>query len=266
MKFQADHDYHIHSYLSPCGGEAGRDQTTAFILEESRKRGCKQICVTDHYWDSAVPDKWGGYSSLNYDVISQALPLPQAEDCKFLFGCEADMDREYQLTVPPEHYDDFDFIVIAINHMHGSHACDQSLKTVPYIAEQLVKRFDAFLDKDLPFHKVGLAHLTDSLLFHGPGDPYLDVLRSISDETWERLFKRMAEKGCGLELNLRLEELTDAKYTETVLRPYRIAKAQGCKFYIGTDAHTPEGMERAKKRIPLMIDLLELEESDKFIL
>ena len=53
--------------------------------------------------------------------------------------------------------------------------------------------------------------------------------------------------------------------TEIVLRPYRIAKACGCKFYCGSDAHTPKDFEMVK-RFERAIDLLQLEEKDKWAL
>lgn len=264
MKFQLDHDYHIHSNLSPCGGDPS--QTKDYILDFSRGQGYKQICITDHYWDRAVPGMLDCYTRLDFDHISQIKPLPQAEDCKFLFGCETDMDRNCQLGIPEERFDDFDFIVIPISHLHFKFACDPELKTVPYVAEQLVKRFDALMDKDLPFEKVGLAHFTCSLLFHKPKPLYLDVLSSISDETYAQLFARYAKLGGGLELNMELRELIDPVIAEIVLRPYRIAKEQGCKFYLGSDAHTKQCYRDVPERFRLMVDLLDLEESDKFIL
>ena len=58
------------------------------------------------------------------------------------------------------------------------------------------------------------------------------------------------------------------KYTleelESILRPYKIAKKCGCKFYLGSDAHTQDGFIGAKENFEKIVDLLELEESDKF--
>ena len=51
---------------------------------------------------------------------------------------------------------------------------------------------------------------------------------------------------------------------EKILRPYRIAKEKGCKFYIGSDAHHPAPLDAAKERFEKVIDALELEEEDKF--
>ena len=51
---------------------------------------------------------------------------------------------------------------------------------------------------------------------------------------------------------------------DPVLRIFRVAKECGCKFYFGSDAHTAGGLEVAKNRMELGIDLLDLQESDKF--
>ena len=43
-------------------------------------------------------------------------------------------------------------------------------------------------------------------------------------------------------------------------------KEQGCKFYCGSDAHHPEEFVRVKEVFERAIDLLDLKESDKFII
>ena len=53
---------------------------------------------------------------------------------------------------------------------------------------------------------------------------------------------------------------------DVVLRPYRIAKDCGCKFYCGSDAHHPKNLDCAKARFERAIDMLELTEKDKFII
>ena len=50
---------------------------------------------------------------------------------------------------------------------------------------------------------------------------------------------------------------------ELALRPFRIAKKCGCKFYLGSDAHRPHEFEGAKEKIERLIDLLVLTEDDK---
>ena len=264
MKFQIDHDYHIHSYLSPCTGDRRFEQTLEGILQYGVKNGLKQIFVTDHYWDDTVPSMLDGYPSQNFALLSKALPLPQEEKCEFLFGCETDMDKNGLIGIPKERYDDFQFIIVPLNHLHFAFACDPTKKSVEYIAKYMEERFEGLLNMDLPFHKMGIAHLTDRLMYHEKKDGYLEVIDAISDDIFARLFKKAAEKGIGIELNIALSDLEDEERAKRIARPYLIAKEQGCKFYLGSDSHLPSDFEKAILRFSLVVDLLGLEESDKF--
>lgn len=264
MKFQIDHDYHMHSYLSPCTGERRFEQTLEGMLNYGVKNGLKQIIVTDHYWDDTVPSMLDGYPSQNFSLLSKALPLPQNEKCEFLFGCETDMDKNCLLGIPKERYDDFQFIIVPLNHLHFAFACDPTKKSVEYLAKYIEQRFNSLLNMDLPFHKIGIAHLTDRLMYHEKKDGYLEVVEAISDHTFAELFKKAAEKGVGIELNISLNDLEDVKRAQKIARPYLIAKEQGCKFYLGSDSHLPYDFEIAIERFTRVIDLLQLDETDKF--
>ena len=117
--------------------------------------------------------------------------------------------------------------------------------------------------QDLPFRKMGIAHLACTLLNADSRDAYLDVLDKIPSEEMERLFSLAAQRGCGIELNLADMSYPDSE-ADTVLRMFRIAKSCGCKFYLGSDAHTPEGFSRTQEVFSRAISHLDLQESDKF--
>lgn len=124
-----------------------------------------------------------------------------------------------------------------------------------------VKRLDAVLNMDLPFHKVGVAHLTCGLIAP-TREEYLEVLRLIPEKEMERLFYKAASLGVGIELNSDDMRFADEE-ADTVLRSYRIAKACGCKFYCGSDAHHPAALDNAKALLKRGVELLDLQESDK---
>jgi histidinol phosphatase-like PHP family hydrolase len=88
---------------------------------------------------------------------------------------------------------------------------------------------------------------------------------SFAIKMFERLFKKAAEVGVGIELNACDMCFTDEE-ADIVLRPYRIAKQCGCKFYCGSDAHHPDELDNAKAIFERAIDLLELTEEDKFVI
>lgn len=262
MRYIIDHDFHIHSRLSSCSSDP--EQMTERILKYASENGFNKICISDHYWDSAVSGASDWYQSQNFDHIKASLPLPQSDSCKFLFACETDMDKNFRLGIPKERYDDFDFIIVPTTHLH--------MTNFTYLPEEdnvkdkarlYVQRFEAFLDSDLPFHKTGIAHLTANLIL-AKNDEYFKVLDSIDDATFKRLFARCAELGCGVELNIHLHQIADEKLAQTIIRPYLIAKEQGCKFYLGSDAHHPYELDEARERFERIIDILDLSEDDKF--
>ena len=125
-----------------------------------------------------------------------------------------------------------------------------------------IKRFDAVLNMNLPFHKVGIAHLTCGLIAP-TRDMYLETLKLIPSTEMERLFTKAAKLGVGIELNASDMNFADEE-AETVLRPYKIAKECVCKFYLGSDAHHPNKFSKVKSIFERAIDLLGLTEDDKF--
>lgn len=259
MKFQIDHDYHIHSFLSTCAKDPA--QTPERILQYAKEEGLSRICLTDHYWDSDVAGASRWYTPQNFDHISQYRDLPQAEGIQFFFGCETDMDRFGVIGIPPSRYDDFDFIIVPTTHLHMKNftiteedfSCERR-------ATLWVWRFDKLMNSSLPFHKVGIAHLTTNLIHNNSYEDLIQTLSLIPDGEIERVFTCSAQRGCGIELNYwDMQHIDDP----TIQRFYRIAKACGNKFYLGSDAHMPNEFP-SKPRYEHAIDVLGLTEDDKF--
>ena len=73
----------------------------------------------------------------------------------------------------------------------------------------------------------------------------------------------MAPKGADVEINADEMKFKYGK-PENALKVYRIAKECGCKFYMGSDAHTLQERNLTKERFERAIDLLSLKEEDKF--
>ena len=263
MKYKIDHDLHIHTGLSICSGNP--EQNPQRILEYARQNGMNTVCVTDHYWDKEVSGATGFYDEQDFSHIAASKPLPQGDGIRFLFGCETDMNHDLTIGVPPERYDDFDFIIVPINHFHfHPHTLPaEAVGNAEQIAKCWVNKFKGVLDSGLPLHKTGLAHLTCGLTAPDSAETLRRVFEIIPDSTYRMLFAEAAKKGVGIELNADDARL---RAGESLLRPYKIAKEQGCKFYLGSDAHSPKGLEDAIGLFEKIIDLLDLKESDKFIL
>jgi histidinol phosphatase-like PHP family hydrolase len=85
----------------------------------------------------------------------------------------------------------------------------------------------------------------------------------IKSDDMERVFTKAAAVGVGIELNLSDMSFSDSE-ADTVLRPFRIAKACGCKFYLGSDAHSADGFKSVNTVFERAVSLLDLSENDKF--
>lgn len=265
MKFTYDHDLHIHSKLSSCSNDP--TQTNESILSYAQKNGLKTICLTDHYWDERVEGASPWYAPQNTPHIKEALPLPKADGIRFLFGCETEMRADMTIGISKERFDEFDFVIIPTTHMH------MKAFTVPAeyagkpegLAELWVKKLEALADMDIPFKKIGIAHLCCYLIGGSDEVLYQKALAAIKDEDLVRVFTKLAEKGAGIELN-QGDFFFDHGAKDDILRIFRTAKKCGCKFYLGSDAHHPENFEKAPGFFEKAIELLELTEDDKFIL
>ncbi len=265
MKYVVDHDFHIHSYLSLCSEDPG--QTPEAILAYAKKNGLKKICLTDHVWDTKVCSFTGDhfYAEQTIPHIRQNLPLPQADGVEFYFGCETEFDKFFRVGMARESFDAFDFVIIPTTHTHMvGFTLEEADNTEERRAALFIERLDALLDMDLPFEKIGIAHLT--CIFAGVDnnkDSQRRVLASIPDAELYRIFGRIAKAGAGVELNEDMFQYNEEELA-VQLRYYRIAKECGCKFYLGSDAHTRAGLERAPAVFARFLELLELDESDKF--
>ncbi len=262
MKFMVDHDYHLHSYLSLCSLDP--QQTTGRMLAYAEANDLHELCLTDHFWDASIPVNDDFYVHQDYPHIAQALPLPQADGVRFFFGCETDIDKNGRLGLTANTLDRFDFVIIPTTHLHmdgftispEDHAMDRRVQLY-------IHRLDALLDMDLPFYKVGIAHLTCPLIAPASWGDHIELIRRIPSDTFRRLFARLAQRGAGVELNLD-SFAYNSNDLEEILRPYRIAMACGCHFYLGSDAHHPAGLDAAKANFEHLITLLGLTEEKKF--
>ena len=53
---------------------------------------------------------------------------------------------------------------------------------------------------------------------------------------------------------------------DIILKPFKIAKECGCKFYFGSDAHHPERLSESIEKFQRAVEELNLTEEDKFII
>ena len=261
MRYKIDHDYHIHSRVSLCSGDP--EQTNDRILRYAEENGLGRICLTDHFWDESVEGSSKWYKWQDFPHICEALPLPKSDKVEFLFGAETDINKEMTLGISKERFKDFGFVIIPTTHLHMTNNITEEDGASPEgRARVWLSRLDGVLDMDLPFGKIGIAHLACSLIAKLHED-YIKVMRLLPDAELERIFTKAAAVGVGIELNMFDMGYTEAE-RDIILRPFKIAKSQGCKFYLGSDAHHPDEFSNMKDIFERAITDLDLSENDKF--
>ena len=263
MAFPIDHDMHCHTLLSACSGDP--QQNVQAILAHARQHGYTLQCITDHLWDSLVPGASSWYAPQDVAHVKQNKPLPQDDQVKMVFGCETEYCGGSKIGLHPSHYDDFDFIIIPPNHFHMvNFVRPDTYDTAEKVAELFVERLEQLVELDLPWHKVGIAHMNCGLTF--PEGSATRVFSLMDEQRCRSVLHRFAQLRAGLEINVscfapgwRTEEAAH-------LRLFRLAKQEGCKFYLGSDAHHPQSLEAVPERGAQICTLLGLEESDRFCL
>lgn len=253
-------DLHCHSTLSSCCADP--QMTPETILEHAQRAGFSALCLTDHLWDRAVPGSSNWYAPQDVDHVRSALPLPQGETLAFRFGCETELPMNCIPALARDNYDLFDFVVIPVNHMHMKGLVRPVEVDTPEKMAVLVEdRLEKLLELDLPFEKIGLAHLTCPLMF--AEGLISDVVRGMSEARLLRIFKGYAQAGAGIELNAHAFGEWDTR-REEMLVMYRAAKEAGCLFYLSSDAHSVDEMDSIAKNLPKVIDALGLTEKQQY--
>lgn len=260
--FSIRHDLHCHSNLSICSTDP--NCTPKAIYKLAQEKGYEAICLTDHLWDEQIPCGDDFYRAQGIAHVLQGRPKTVLPGVRCLFGCETDYDCEGRLGLSREHYDLFDFIVIPPNHMHfKGMICPRDVTTPAQMAAYFTRRLEEISQLDVPMERVGIAHLTCSLLYL-EGDIF-DVISRMDEARLRTVFERFARRGAGIELNAysfwRMDENPDVS-----LRLYRIAKEAGCKFYCASDAHSIEGYAGIEENLPRVIEALGLTEDDRYII
>ena len=267
MKFAINHDLHCHSTLSACCSD--KKQTIQAIYERAQRQGLETQCITDHLWDRVVAGASKWYEPQDIDHVKQGRALIQEVirlqpgSPRMVFGCETEYCGSGKLGIAKEHFDEFDFVIIPPNHFHMiDFTRDKAINTEEAVAELFTQRLEELADMDLPWQKIGIAHLNGRLTFK-EGD-YAKVFNIMDEARLRAVFAKMAARGAGIEINTSCFPDGWREREKEQLRLFQIARDEGCLFYIGSDAHSNKSMETMLERARLVVDLLELTEEQRY--
>ena len=112
---------------------------------------------------------------------------------------------------------------------------------------------------------MGLAHMTCTLAagYENQWENHIRLFEGIPDDVYADQFKKAAALGLGIELNAPVTDYNEREL-DIIMRPYRIAKDCGCRFYFGSDAHHPAAFEKTAAEHAVWVRELALTEADRF--
>lgn len=266
-KMLIKHDFHIHTNLSLC---ADKSASLDMYVSKAKELSLDKIAITNHVWDNTVC-KWEHiedgkrefYTVQNVDYILTAkdeIKKYYSDDLEILFGCEAEYCFEKRKpAISVEAAEQMDVLLVPNSHTHLAMPKSFYEPHKKHI-EFMVEAFMNTVNSDVAKYVTAIPHP-----FMAVACPYDNrtLLNEITDDDFKRCFDAAAQKGIALELNpnfLKSKSLKEA-YNDLIFRMYRIGKECGCKFTVGTDAHSEKGYDNFEK-IYIMTSLLELTTED----
>ena len=84
------------------------------------------------------------------------------------------MKYDYTIGIAPQNFKRFDFVIIPTTHLHftGYTISKEQSETVQGRVDTWINKLEALLSMDLPFHKIGIAHLASTLIGKNKEESY----------------------------------------------------------------------------------------------
>lgn len=229
-------DYHVHTTLSSCCADPR--QTVENIIARQLERGMKIVAITDHLWHNPAlpPSAWYAPQSgprllpRRHEIRAAATP-----GLRLLFGCEADMRAPGKFGMTPEFKQNFDLVLLSSDHFHMREFVEQPQPRTPENFARLMLEFFRSAAS------CGMADILAHPLFTmGHDEIYDRTVAAVSDAEFADALGLAAAHNVAIEINgtlLRKQKMKQQFSLESMLRIFSIAKASGCRFTFGSDAH-----------------------------
>lgn len=251
-------DLHLHTNLSLC---APKDTTIRSYLDFCGSEKVDTIGISNHIY---LPEMLASNGQPESNGLEHALKLlPEIQELRktsgvnILFGCEAETFLDQGLSLAPEDGRYFDYVLLAPSHINNFplYYAKYDITSPDSLREIIVERF---------LYACSLDYGVPTAICH-PLYPIVsgceeEVVNGISDSVLADCFSAAAKSGKSIEIHACLYRknttLDDEGLSPTYLRVLSAAKACGCKFHFGTDAHRPSSfigkhalLHRAAERV-----------------
>lgn len=258
-------DLHIHTNYSHC---APRETVAESYLPYLEKEDVRVLGFSNHlYYPDSVSEEERAEGE-NPGVrrvlkIKEELEaLRQKTDCRILLGCEVETVYGREPSLPRELAGQFDYILLAASHILNlpGYYRNYDLSTPERLRDLVIERFRYACQYDYPA-PTGICHP----LYPICSPIEQEIVDGISDSILADCFTLAAKKNISIEIHACLYRngtaLDEERLSPTYLRVLSAAKACGCHFHFGTDAHAAERfygkhalLRRAAERVGITED------------
>ena len=251
-------DLHLHTNLSFC---APADTGVQTYLDLCAAEGVDTIGISNHIYMPEHLRAHGAKEARGAERVLQLMPeienLRKTSRVKILFGCEVETFLGQQPSLAEDEAQDFDYVLLAPSHIMNFRDIYEKfdVSTPDRIRDIMLERF---------FYACSLDYGVPTAICH-PLYPIVSgceeaVVNGISDSVLADCFTAAKESGKAIEIHACLyrdKTALDAEgLSPTYLRVLEAAKACGCRFYFGSDAHRAQSfagkhalLHRAAERV-----------------
>ena len=258
------HDIHIHTHLSAC---ASREAFIKDYVPIAKSLGLKTIGFADHSWEASIEGASDWYKPQTYERLAarkEEIKEIDTEGITILLGAEGEYASEI-LGLNEKSLSLLDYIIVPHSHTHmkGFVLPTDCIDNPKKHAEYLVKSFISLCNHEKRNLFFGIAHpmwpigvcLTAAE----------DIYSYITDEELKTIALTAAKNDIAIEVNIscviNVIYATDGKRC-CYNRFYDACKSAGCKFFLGSDAHSTEAFIERHEEASQVLNYLGLDESD----
>ena len=252
-------DLHIHTSHSLC---APRTTQVESYLPYCVEEGIRLLGITNHLYAEGGTVHGVPYLDYILQVRGELEALREKTDVRLLFGCESELFWNREPGLHPQNAHHFDYVLFAPSHIFNCITYYEGidLSSADKVRDLIVAQFcrACTLEYDIP---VGICHPLYPICC--PWEQ--EVVDGMTDEVLADCFTLAAKHHRSIEIHACLYRngtaLDHEGLSPSYLRLLSAAKACGCKFHFGSDAHAPDAflgkhrlLERAAERIGLCED------------
>ncbi len=212
-----DLNMHVHTWRSAC---AKPEMTLEAIEHAAASAGIRYLGLSDHIDRLADNDR----PKLNrLDVGGREWEVD------FLIGCEATVLSPTALAITTEVAAGLDYVMVSANHYHLASVENPDERKPDAYASHYLTMLDGVL-------AWGLADIVAHPFLHTKIGRIMNPLEVIDAYPWdgiERLLARAGEAGVSFEIKPGFGAIAPEFFSELV----RLARRNGVRFSLGTDAH-----------------------------